>query len=123
MRIEHERAKAAYQKIGDLKANLTPSDGEKLKSWTQKLPSMLLTCGLLQTIAFYAQKSDAKSTYNLLREWLLGQPFWNSSDNNAENFVQTVIGIDSTSRYQLVFREALAYSTWLKRAVTAMFPD
>jgi len=95
---------------------------DSLKTWAMKFPSMLLTCGLLQTAGFYEEKS--KDVYNMLQGWLFKQDIIPWPDDTINGLVSRVSKLDAAQMgiYRMAAREAMAYMTWVKRAVAVKLP-
>ena len=99
--IEHRRAKKAEELAKGTK---------EYKSAAQKLPSMIINCGLLQTIAFYKAKGDNEGeVYSALEKWLKEEFNIQNSD-----LIDYIINLPVPD-YRVITREALAFSIWLKR--------
>ncbi|MBF0226755.1 MAG: type III-B CRISPR module-associated protein Cmr5 [Desulfobacterales bacterium] len=119
---DHERAKHAFDSVNKTIAQLDNKKSE-FKSWATKFPGMLLTCGLLQTVAFYETKKDGKPVYKIFEEWLSKEVPQLNSDTDQFNLTQLISKINDMEVYRFAFREAMAYGTWLKRAVSSLIPD
>jgi len=112
---EHERAKFAYDKTSEF-YKLEKEDKDKFESWAEKLPSMIVSCGLLQTVVFYKSKKEEEITqlYTLIEDWLKLK----IGNNNTHNFnlIQYLTHrIDNVEEYLNLTDEALRLSIWIKR--------
>ena len=113
---EQERASKAWEYVSD-KVKGQTFEGE-YGSWVKKLPALVLTNGLGQTLAFLRAKgkdeANAPQTlYNHLSEWVMGEiaPAQGS-------LLEWLMGKDSAT-YRRATTEALAFINWLKRFAEA----
>lgn len=98
-------------------------DKEKLRGYSRKLPMMILTNGLISTIAFYEKKSkdDAENKENtsqdkkayvhvisVLKKWLA-----KNFDLRKDSIVIDLCQKDNFE-YNLITKEAIAVSEWMK---------
>lgn len=121
--IEHERAKFAYEKVEDFyKLEKDEEKRKKFESWAEKLPSMIVSCGLLQTVVFYKSKEEGKPLYEITEKWLKKKTEDCSKQKNATinsdnfNLVEYLTQrIESVEEYLCLADEALKLSIWLKR--------
>jgi CRISPR-associated protein Cmr5 len=113
----HKVVNELEKEAGKAKKNL-----EGFKTFALKLPTMLLTCGLLQTLSFYHEKRNAGDAYGAIKEWLQmpGLHPWQLSGNQELPLMVACLERDT---YRMMHREAIAYATWLKRAASAMIPN
>jgi CRISPR-associated protein Cmr5 len=117
---QQDRASSAMKAVASCKDRR----GEKLKEYRQELqqlPSMILTSGLGQTLAFYASKGG-------IHEEIGGQLAVFLTQNHAQKASKTVdllnlLMTGSAAHYRKITREALAYAEWLKRYSKALIPD
>lgn len=125
--IEHGRAKFAYNMA---KEGTKPDSGYQFKateykSYVKKLPSLIKTNGLGQTLAFYKSKRqkepNKKNAYDLIYKQLYT---WLTHENcsirqvvisaQGEDMVEKVISMKSPD-YRMVTIEVLSFINWLKR--------
>lgn len=121
MQIEHQRAKFAYEKVARAVASLTEKkDKDEFKSWAEKFPSMVASCGLLQAATFYDEKKKKKSTlgvlYDSLGEWLNTQyNIYKDVPENKDLVYYLTQKLDDPKKYMLMTKEAIKFLTWIKR--------
>lgn len=122
--LEQQRAQQAWKDIESVRGG---SDEFKKKygSLARKVPMLVLTNGLGQTLAFLRAKGkdDQQNEHNVLfrhlSEWTMGQVASNAAPN--QNLLDWVRASDSTA-YRRATTEALAYLVWLKRFAEAELP-
>lgn len=116
--LELERARFAWAKVASVKRQSFEGEYE---SWAQKLPVLILTNGLGQTLAFLKSKANgegkpAKAQSELfehLTDWLKDTrtiPWESTEPDLLERIVNS-----SSDTYRVATSEALAFLTWLKR--------
>lgn len=106
---EQRRAQFAFQRARDTK---------EYKSAADRLPTMILTCGLLQALTFYKTKDNLVPVYEDVEAWFrtaCGLP------SNQDLLTRLLNG--SPAEYRADTHEALAFTTWLKRFVDAKNKD
>lgn len=111
--LEQGRAKYAYQcalkGYGEKFSN-------KYKSHARKIPVLIKTNGLGQTLAYLKSKSDDayELLYNQISDWLRKDPKVLLELKNGEDLVQKVVSLESP-QYRAVTIEVLAFMNWLRR--------
>ncbi|MCS7224469.1 MAG: type III-B CRISPR module-associated protein Cmr5 [Armatimonadetes bacterium] len=121
--LEQQRAKHAWDAIQKLLKSLekdqklSKEDKGAYAALAQKIPTLILTNGLGQTLAFLKSKKDNPHQWLLchLSEWTLRQVDPNASQ---QDLLEWVLEHDSNA-YRRATVEALAYLTWLKRFAEA----
>jgi len=109
--LEQGRASEAYKYVLEAKEKLGNKEKE-YKSYVKKLPVMIKTNGLGQTLAFIKAKNDTYALiYKQLEDWLKKCP---NSVINGDDLVKAVISLDS-KEYRLATAEALSLLSWLRR--------
>jgi len=120
-KLEKGRAEFAYKCVE--KAIEIFKDNSKkqkeYKSYTRKIPTMILSNGLGQTLAFVKAKSEKGNAYDLiysqLTEYMKSVHTVRIQMPKEKNdFVEWVISCDS-SKYRYITREILAFLNWLRR--------
>lgn len=112
--IEQRRAEAAARAV----SSVSKDQAEAYAKFIRKVPSMLTTQGLGQTVAYLRSKQDqrtAKDALKHLRKWLTssdGLIGWPEGDDDA--FQAQIAQCDNAS-YYLALGEAITYVGWLKR--------
>lgn len=122
MPLEHDRAKFAYDKVTKAVEHLDSESKDEFKSWAQKFPSMVASCGLLQAAAFYKEKKKKKPTlgslYDSLGEWLNIQHniYQNiQNEHNRDLVYYLTHELDDQRKYMMITKEAIRFLTWVKR--------
>jgi CRISPR-associated protein Cmr5 len=120
-KLEKGRAEFAYRCVE--KAIEIFKDNSKkqkeYKSYARKIPTMILSNGLGQTLAFIKAKSEKGNAYDLIYQQLTE---YMKSDHTARikmpqeknDLVEWVISCNS-STYRYITQEILAFLNWLKR--------
>lgn len=108
----HKYAENAYRKVENLKKDIK----EKYRTLALSFPTMIMQSGLAQAVGFLMAKGgeEHKEYLNHLAEIL------NFKDANA---LHTKILESDISQYQLLTRQALDASAWLKRYVQALLKE
>ncbi|MCA9962963.1 MAG: type III-B CRISPR module-associated protein Cmr5 [Anaerolineales bacterium] len=105
---EQERAHHAWDRVEEV-----DKKGDSVKqnygSWARKLPAMIQTNGLAQTMAFLCAKG--KDHHKLLYEHVSG---WVLRADTQKKLLPLLLEEDSSS-YRRRTTEAIAYSLWLRR--------
>jgi CRISPR-associated protein Cmr5 len=120
-KLEKGRAEFAYRCVE--KAIEIFKDNSKkqkeYKSHTRKIPTMILSNGLGQTLAFIKAKSEKGNAYDLIYSQLT--EYMKSAHTvriqmpkEKNDFVEWVISCDS-SKYRYITQEILAFLNWLRR--------
>jgi len=120
-KLEKGRAEFAYRCVE--KAIEIFKDNSKkqkeYKSYTRKIPTMILSNGLGQTLAFVKAKSEKGNAYDLIYSQLT--EYMKSAHTvriqmpkEKNDFVEWVISCDS-SKYRYITQEILAFLNWLRR--------
>lgn len=135
--LDQERAKIAWEKVADVKANGKNAKGQsyadKYGSLARSAPADILSFGLGQTLAFWRargyenghMKDGGNEHAHLLKDvdqWvssqLSKQPAIAQNMQNLE-LLKWITDKASTSQYRLATTEAIAFLTWLKRFAEA----
>jgi CRISPR-associated protein Cmr5 len=120
-KLEKGRAEFAYRCVEEA-IETFKKDSKKqkeYKSYTRKIPTMILSNGLGQTLAFIKAKSKKEKAYDLIYQQLTE---YMKSDHTARikmpqeknDLVEWVISCNS-STYRYITQEILAFLNWLKR--------
>ena len=123
--IENGRAKDAFEKV----RQLSTEELEHYVSYIRKMPMMIKTNGLAQTLAFYlsANKREYQIVYKHLSSWVM-QPDTKKrlglDKQKANDLMEATIALESAD-YRTLTVEIMAYLEWLKRfsEVVAEFPE
>lgn len=113
-KIEQGRAAFAYKKS---KEGLAKSGDKTLYvSYVKKIPMLIKTNGLGQTLAFMKSKGKEYDViYNQIDEWLcLDQNAHLLTEVKGEDLIEKIISVDS-SVYRQITTEVLTFLNWLRR--------
>lgn len=113
---EQERAAKAWEYVTAVKGQ--PFAGE-YGGWVKKLPALVLTNGLGQTLAFLRAKGKGKPNapqmlYDHLSEWVMDEV----APGQPDSLLEWLIKQDSAT-YRRATTESLAFIVWLKRFAEA----
>jgi CRISPR-associated protein Cmr5 len=131
--LEQQRAQRAWECVQDATSQ-SQEFKKKYGSLARKVPTLVLTNGLGQTLAFLLAKAkrhepeqkrsvEAKAHDLLLvhlSSWVLSQVASSTTASNGD-LLQWVLHNDSVA-YRRATMEALAFLTWLKRFAEAELP-
>jgi CRISPR-associated protein Cmr5 len=122
--LEHERAKEAWRTIDFVNTELDDIGFKKeYRSIVLKFPTLIITNGLGQSIAFLKAKGkndNSKPEEKLYRDiegWLDRCFQWNVKGE----LIEKIITLPS-DKFRLVTAETLSYLSWLKRFADAVLP-
>lgn len=104
--------------VNNLYKKCEKKDFEKLKTWGTKFPGTLQACGLLQSLALCQEKSK-NELYPIIARWLQGKFLTSGHETEV---TRKVSEMDMQS-YRHASKEAMAYMTWVKRAVSVLIPE
>lgn len=121
--LEQERAKKAWE---DVRSVTTCPEEFKKKygSLARRVPMLVLTNGLGQTLAYLRSKGkgDQSNEHNVLfrhlSDWTMSQVAPDEKGRDLLDWVRNT----SSDMYRRATTEALAYLTWLKRFAEAELP-
>ena len=123
--LEQERAQQAWACVQEV-TNKPQEFKKKYGSLARKVPMLVLTNGLGQTLAFLKAKgkNDPADEHTVLfrhlSSWVLSQVTSSTTASNGD-LLQWVLQNDSTA-YRRATIESLAFLTWLKRFAEAELP-
>ena len=128
-KLEKGRAEFAYRCV-EKAIEIFSSNPKKLKeykSYTRKIPTMILSNGLGQTLAFVKAKSENGNAYDLIYKQLIE---YMKSEHTARikmpheknELLEWVISCDS-SIYRYITQEILAFLSWLKRFAEGLIEE
>ncbi len=126
-KLEKGRAEFAYERVKDAISKLNAKQQKEYRSYVRKIPTMILTNGLGQTLAFVKAKSEKGNAYELIYEQLTAYLRSNSTARismppGENDLVKWVISCDSKD-YRYITQELLAFLNWLKRFAEGMIED
>lgn len=123
---EQERAKAAWDCVENANKLSDDQFKKEYRSNALKLPTLILTNGLGQTLAFLKSKGkrdlskSEEKVYRDIEGWLKRPGVINWGTAQGE-LIERIMKINS-DKYRLVTTEALAFINWLKRFADAVLP-
>jgi CRISPR-associated protein Cmr5 len=123
--LEQKRAEQAWECVQKV-TKKSQEFKKKYGSLARKVPMLVLTNGLGQTLAFLKAKgkSDPADEHTVLfrhlSDWVLSQVAPNTTASNGD-LLQWVLHNDSVA-YRRATTEALAFLNWLKRFAEAELP-
>lgn len=121
--LEQKRAKQAWDDIQSI-MDRSKDFKKEYRSLSLKVPMLVLTNGLGQTLAFLRAKGKSNPNdehnvlFNHLSKWTMSQV---APGAGNQNLLEWVLSNDSTA-YRRATAEALAYLVWLKRFAEAELP-
>ncbi len=92
-------------------------EAKEYKAYSKKIPMLIKTNGLGNTLSFMISKSKSKVAYSLLYNQIHARLQSKELDYlpiNEKELVEQIINLDS-SMYRLVTVEILAFFNWLRR--------
>lgn len=113
--IEQGRATQAYEFVNNVKDS---SDWKEYRSGVKKLPVLIKTNGLGQSLAFIQKRSNFPEIYQQLAKWLQEK----KQLVKKGDLVQEVIKMKSVE-YRQVTVETLAMLNWMRRFVDGLNPE
>jgi CRISPR-associated protein Cmr5 len=114
--LEQERAKHAWDCVREVKDK--PFAGD-YRAIAVKVPSLIVTNGLGQTLAFLRSKPDRphfQALYRHLADWV------GRKVNANGDLLNWLVNTATIQQYRLATMEALALLQWLKRFAEAELP-
>jgi CRISPR-associated protein Cmr5 len=120
--LEQQRATKAWEAVSQVKEDPRNTKHQKeYDSWVKKVPVLILTNGLGQTLAFLKSKSDREKEllYEHLSVWLKTQMSWSPQSQQKPDLLERLIH-ESSANYRRATIEALAFLNWLKRFADAL---
>jgi len=124
--IEHERAKEAWSCVEYVNEEIDDKGFQReYRSIVMKLPTLIISNGLGQTLAFL--KSKGKGNENKPEEKIYQDiDGWLSKNKNIQwntkgELIERVIALPG-DKFRQVTVETLAYLSWMKRFADAVLP-
>lgn len=121
--IEHERAKEAWSCIDYVNSKETDNFKKEYRSIVMKSPTLIITNGLGQTLAFLKSKGKGdenkpeEKLYNDIESWLDKRIKWTA----IGGLLEKVIALPN-DKFRYATSETLAYLSWMKRFADAVLP-
>ncbi|NLG86289.1 MAG: type III-B CRISPR module-associated protein Cmr5 [Firmicutes bacterium] len=123
--LEQDRALFAWEQIDKVR-NQKKYSPAKVAMHLRRLPAMVLTNGLGQTLAFLLADSENKKdkpsyvVYDMLAEWLITKR--HLYEGKKEELLYYLVKGDRT-KYQQAQEEVWALLNWLKKCADAYLPS
>ena len=124
LKEEYEKLKDKEKKVVDKYKDLL----KNYRSYSRRLPSMILSNGLGQTLAFvHEKKKGEKNAYAILYNQLTAYMKSNSSiripmPSNGCDLLKWVISCNS-EKYRYITQELLAFLNWLRRFAEGLIEE
>lgn len=123
--LEQERAAFAYEKVSSV------ADKEfagNYRAYVKKAPAMIMTNGLIQTLAFFKAKGKKNKAYEHLFshvvEWLKNMKYYDDNCNingeEAKDSFEWLIYCATPAEVLSATEETLALLNWMRRFTEAM---
>jgi len=108
--LEQERAYFCIEEVRKIKKTNNKDKIEKFETGAKRLPSFVVSNGLIPTLAFYKSKKEREDVYKVVNEWLIKRKIIQNDalDDLVKADFQTL---------RLATMEVLAIANWLKRIV------
>ncbi|HON72169.1 MAG TPA: type III-B CRISPR module-associated protein Cmr5 [bacterium] len=126
-KLEKGRAECAYKCVEEAINRLNNKEQKEYRSYSRKIPTMILTNGLGQTLAFIKSKSEKGNAYSLIYDQLTEYMKSDSTlkiqmPSGESDLVKWVISSDSVT-YRYIEQEILAFLNWLKRFAEGLIEE
>ncbi|MDR4506853.1 MAG: type III-B CRISPR module-associated protein Cmr5 [Candidatus Brocadiaceae bacterium] len=126
--LEQKRAAEAWSCIQYVNEEINnPRFKKEYRSIVMKLPTLILTNGLGQTLAFLKSKgknndsNPEEKVYEDLQGWLTKPNAVNWGRATHEKLIERIMAVDS-NKYRFITIECLSFLNWLKRFADAVLP-
>lgn len=106
-----EIAEMCLKKIKEIKED-PKADLDKYLTAIRRLPSTIVSNGLISAMAFYKSKEEKKEVYEIISRLLQKQKLLNFKEN--EDLLDFLVRIDANT-LRFVSSQVLLIATWLKR--------
>ncbi len=126
-KMEQERAAFAWERIEEVDRMPDVKFKKEYRGLALKLPSMILTNGLGQTLAFLKSKGKNdpnrpdEAIYGHMEKWIRKNSGFHRPGTPVNGLIETVLS-GSSADYRLLTVETLAFLNWLKRFADAKLP-
>jgi CRISPR-associated protein Cmr5 len=122
--LEHERAKEAWTCVDYVNNEIDDKKyKDEYRSIVMKLPTLIITNGLGQSLAFLRSKGKGdenkphEKVYSDVASWLDKRIQWTAPGE----LIEKLIALPS-DKFRYATTEALAYLSWMKRFADAVLP-
>jgi CRISPR-associated protein Cmr5 len=126
-KLEKGRAEFAYKCAVEAKDKEDKNFKSEYRSHVKKIPTMILSNGLGQTLAFIKSKSKEGNAYELIYKQITDymkseHPSRINMPNGEDDLTKWVINVDS-STYRYITQEILAFLNWLRRFAEGLIKE
>ena len=126
-KLEQGRAEFAYRCVKNAVELLDEKKKKEYRSYSKKIPTMILSNGLGQTLAFVKAKAKDGNAYEILYQQMTDYLKSEHSTrikmpSDKTDLVEWVISIESP-KYRFVTTELLAFLNWLKRFAEGLIEE
>ena len=128
-RLEQKRAAEAWSCVQYVNEEIdNPKFKKEYRSTVMKLPSLILTNGLGQTLAFLKSKgkendsNPEEKVYKDIQGWLTKPNVVNWGRVTHEELIERIMAIDS-NKYRFITIESLSFLNWLKKFAAVLPKD
>ncbi|SFQ19948.1 type III-B CRISPR module-associated protein Cmr5 [Caldicoprobacter faecalis] len=135
-KLEKGRAYFAYECVENATRVLSKEELNNYRSYTEKIPIMILTNGLGQTLAFIKAKMNVKKEgnsgekkenaykilYDQISDYLKSEISTRIKMDENKDLVEWVISCH-LKEYRFITQEILAFMNWLKRFAEGMIEE
>ena len=119
--IEQGRAAFAYDRVNEIAQNSNEDLKKRYKSGAKKLPVLIKTNGLGQTLAFINKRDDGNTKlYDMIGEWLAHKQLVELGQSG--DLVEAVVSKPS-NEYRRITTETLVLLNWVRRFVDGLMPN
>lgn len=121
--IEHERAKEAWACVDYVNSEESDKFKKEYRSIVMKSPTMIITNGLGQTLAFLKSKGkndESKPEEKLCKDierWLDKRVQWTAEGGLMERVISL-----PNDKFRYATAETLSFLSWMKRFADAVLP-
>ena len=112
--LENQRAEFALLCVKNIVAAYSKEEKEKYKGNVKKIPMLIKTNGLGNTLAFMRSRKEHKLIYDHLSNWLRKPENPCKTLPEGKDLLEFVIS-ESSPVYRHVTKELIALLTWMKR--------
>jgi len=106
--LNQQRAEFALSEIKNIKNQPDNKKKQKYSRNARRLPSLIVSNGLVPTLAFLKSKEEMKDVYETVNKWLKDRGY--VQNDALEELIKT-----DFINLRLATMEALEFANWLKR--------
>lgn len=126
-KLEKGRAEFAYKCVKEAVENLDEKKKKEYRSYVRKIPQMILSNGLGQTLAFVYSKKKNGNAYDLIYRQITDYLKSNSTARinmpaDKNELIGWVISLNSPE-YRHATEEILSFLKWVKRFAEGMIEE